>query len=84
MQQIYRRSPMPKCDETLLKSHFGMGLVNFLNIFRTLFIRTPLEDCFCYYHCDWRSTEALKQTHHILILKEVILSGFRSYEVKRY
>ena len=29
MQQIYRRTPMPKCDfnkvATLLKSHFGMG-----------------------------------------------------------
>ena len=32
MQQIYRRTPMPKCDfnkllETLLKSHFGMGVL---------------------------------------------------------
>ena len=32
MQQIYRRTPMPKCDfntvaATLLKSHFGMGVL---------------------------------------------------------
>ena len=29
MQQIYRRTPMPKCScfATLLKSHFGMGVL---------------------------------------------------------
>ena len=29
MRQIYRRTPMPKCDfkATLLKSHFGMGVL---------------------------------------------------------
>ena len=27
MQQIYRRTPMPKCKATLLKSHFGMGVL---------------------------------------------------------
>ena len=31
MQQVYRRTPMPKCDfnkvVTLLKSHFGMGIL---------------------------------------------------------
>ena len=30
IQQIYRRTPMPKCDfnkVTLLKSHFGMGVL---------------------------------------------------------
>ena len=29
MQQIYRIAPMPKCDfkATLLKSHFGMGVL---------------------------------------------------------
>ena len=32
MQEIYRRTPMPKCDfnkvakKTLFKSHFGMGV----------------------------------------------------------
>ena len=25
--QIYRRTPMPKCKETLLKSHFGIGVL---------------------------------------------------------
>ena len=48
MQQIYRRTPMPKCDfnkvescfATLLKSHFVMGVpVNLLHIFRTPFPR---------------------------------------------
>ena len=32
VQQIYRRTPMPKCDfnkvaKQLLKSHFGMGVL---------------------------------------------------------
>ena len=27
IKQIYRRTPMPKCDFTLLKSHFGMGVL---------------------------------------------------------
>ena len=32
MQQIYRRTPMPKCDlnkvkTTLFKSHFGIGVL---------------------------------------------------------
>ena len=27
MQQIYRRTPMPKCEATLLKSHIGMGVL---------------------------------------------------------
>ena len=48
MQQIYKRTPMPKCDfsATLLKSHFSMGV---LHIFRTPFLnnlRTPLKGYF--------------------------------------
>ena len=27
IQQIYRRAPTPKCKATLLKSHFGMGVL---------------------------------------------------------
>ena len=27
MQQIYRRTPMPKCKAILLKSHLGMGVL---------------------------------------------------------
>ena len=58
MQQIYRRTSMPKCDfnkvalhsfATLLKSHFGMGvLLQICCIFsEDLFLRTPLGGCFC-------------------------------------
>ena len=56
-QQIYRRTPMPKCDfnkvaswkATLLKSHFGMGvLLKIWCIFwEHLFLRTPLDGCIC-------------------------------------
>ena len=47
LQQIYRRTPMPKCD--LLKLHFGMGvLLQICCIFSEhLFLRTPLDGCFC-------------------------------------
>ena len=42
IQQIYRRTPMPKYDfnkvATLLKSHFVMGVL-LLRIFRTLFYK---------------------------------------------
>ena len=53
MQQIYRITPISKCDlqlcfETLLKLSFGMGVL--LQIFciflKQLFVRTPLEGCF--------------------------------------
>ena len=27
MQQIYRKTPMPKCDFNIMKSHFGMGVL---------------------------------------------------------
>ena len=41
MQEIYRRTTMPKCDKaTLLKSHLSLGVlspVNLLHIFRTHF-----------------------------------------------
>ena len=49
IQQIYRRTPIPKT--TLLKSHFGMGvLLQICCIFSAhLFLRTPLEDCFWSY-----------------------------------
>ena len=55
MQAIYRRTPMPKCDftkvvfATLLKSHFGMGvLLCIYCIFSEhLFVGTPLNRCFC-------------------------------------
>ena len=68
-QQIYRRTPMSKCDfnkvagedpcrsavsikllgiATLLKSHFGTGVLQYICwIFSEhLFLRTPLEGCF--------------------------------------
>ena len=61
MQQIYRRTPMPKCNynkvevqfqlsckATLLKSHFGMGFLLYICcIFsKHLFLRTPLDSRF--------------------------------------
>ena len=50
-QQIYRRTPMSKCDLNKValqpKPHFGMG-VQICSIFSEhLFLRTPLEGCFC-------------------------------------
>ena len=54
MLQIYRRTPIPKCDlrscfTTLLKSHFGMGapMQNCSIFSENLFLRTPLDGCFC-------------------------------------
>ena len=46
MQQIYWRTPMPKCD---FKWHFGMGvLLQICCIFSEhLFLRTPPEGSFC-------------------------------------
>ena len=39
-QQIYRRTPMPKCDFNKVVTHwYGCSPVNFLHIFRTLFPR---------------------------------------------
>ena len=49
MQQMYRRTPMRKCDfnkvATLLKSHFGMGVLlpNLQHIFRTPFLKNTSE-----------------------------------------
>ena len=49
MQQIYRRTPMPKCDSIKLQSNFieitlrlGCSPVNVLHIFRHLFQGTRL------------------------------------------
>ena len=42
MQQIYRRTSMPKCGFNKI----GKQLVNLLHIFRTLFRKTPLAGCF--------------------------------------
>ena len=46
MQQIYRRTPMPKCNfnKVALLRH-GCSPVKLLHIFR-IFLRTPLEGCF--------------------------------------
>ena len=54
MQQIYKKTPMPKCCRaTLLKSHFGMGvLLQICCIFsKHLFLGTPLGGCFWSYYC---------------------------------
>ena len=48
MQEIYRRTPMPKCDFNK-KSHFGMGvLLQICCIFsEQLILRPPLEGSLC-------------------------------------
>ena len=53
MQQIYRRTPVPKCDFNKGALQFywhctsdGFSPVNLRIIFRTLFPRTSLEGCF--------------------------------------
>ena len=57
MQQIYRRAPMPKCDfnsnfiEITLR--YGYSPVNILHIFRTPFLRAPLNGNF------WRCIASL-------------------------
>ena len=62
MQQIYKRTSMQKCDFykvplfTLLKSHFGMGVLLWICcIFSEhLVLRTPLDGCFWIYNfCYW-------------------------------
>ena len=58
MQQIYRRTLMSNCDFNKVAKRLylntlrhGCFPVNFLQmIFKYLFLRTPLEDCFCHYH----------------------------------
>ena len=51
MQQIYRRTPMSKCglNKVTLKSHFNMGVLLYISciFLEHLFLRTPLDDCFC-------------------------------------
>ena len=53
MQQIYSRTPMPKCDFNNLLWNFieitlrhGFSTVNLLHIFRIPFLRTPLDGYF--------------------------------------
>ena len=51
MQQIYRRTPMQKCDFNKVALHFGMGVgcspVNFCIFSEKLLLRIPLDGCFC-------------------------------------
>ena len=54
MQQIYRRTPMSKCEFN--KLHFGMGALLYIKfaacIFSEhIFLRTPLDGCFWYRQC---------------------------------
>ena len=51
MQQIYRRTPMSKCEFN--KLHFGIGAILYIKsaacIFSEhIFLRTPLDGCFWY------------------------------------
>ena len=45
IQQISRRTPMLKCDFEIVLRH-GRSPVNFQHIFRTPFVKTPLDGCF--------------------------------------
>ena len=58
MQQIYRRTSMPKYDfnkvATLLKSHFGMGVLCCI-FSKHFFLRAHLESCFC--KCQYTDLE---------------------------
>ena len=45
MQQIYRRAPM-LCNFIEITVRHGCFPVNLLHIFRTTFLRTPLDGCF--------------------------------------
>ena len=47
IQQIYRRTPMPKCHHAHARLRDGCSPVNLLHIFRIPFLRTPLVGCFC-------------------------------------
>ena len=54
MQQIYRRTPIPKCDFQYscfvtieIALWHGCSPVHLMDIFRHFFIRTPLQGCFC-------------------------------------
>ena len=46
MQQIYRRTPMPKCNFNKVTIQQGCSPVKMLHIFRTPFLRSYLEGCF--------------------------------------
>ena len=43
MQQIYRRTPMPKCDFSKVAFRHGSFFVNLLHIFRTTFLTGGLS-----------------------------------------
>ena len=54
MQQIYRRTPMSKCEFN--KLHFGMGALLYIKFTacissEPIFPRTPLDGCFWYRLC---------------------------------
>ena len=49
MQQIYRRTPMSKCE--LNKLHFGMGALLYIKFCCMHIFRTPLDGCFWYRQC---------------------------------
>ena len=59
MQQIYRRTPIPKCDSNKVAgwNHTSARVFSckFAAYFQNIFLlRTPLNDCFCFYFSDTR------------------------------
>ena len=56
MQQIYRGTPMPKCDSTKLKKvalRHGCSQVNLLHIFRTSFLKITSGRLLLQYLISW-------------------------------
>ena len=52
MQQIYWRTPMPKCDfnKVALQLYFGMVVLQYISsiFLEHLFLGAPLGECFCF------------------------------------
>ena len=75
MQQIYRRTPMLKCDFNKVPINFveitlqhGCSLVNLLHFFRTPFLRTPLGGCFSKYYLG-KATKVLPTFDKVRIFR---------------
>ena len=59
IQQIYRRTPMSKSDFNKVVLQSRCSPVNLLQIFRTPFLRTPLDACFWKMNCRTSNSHEL-------------------------
>ena len=75
-QQIYRRTPMLKCD--LLNSHFDMGVFLWICcIFSEhLFLRTLLDGCFCCIPTLWNQYFILSESELNLIHNRCLFAKY--------